>query len=503
MSVQEPVAVPPRVPVTRADLAAAYLRFEKTLDRYPLPTARAEEINREFDNLTLAFFAGNGRAALQSLNALTQSLLPREERTDSMRFAASLKVRMLPPVARPGQIPIAACESIYPADIEPDREIALTLRLKHRGSGNVLEAPKKILGTQRVAIAQAIPVVASRNDLGGGCYDVVLVLQNEEEYPVAQLVVLDESLDQVRRRNEMRLAEVRAESPEIMLALGCCAGRNALLTDQPGEEVSALLLADPCKLQNEVGSEIEALLSGANPYRRRTGDTWRVLRADGSPIPVRVYAPPDAAHDKPLPLVIALHGAGGDENMFFDGYGAGRIKSLADERRFLVAAPLTYPFLARPAFFRILLDWLAEDYCVDRSRIYVLGHSLGAGAAASVANTHKPLVAATCCLAGGMFTTGPDTPPTLVIGGEIDPLVPISSLEKRVEDARASGASVEFRRFSGYGHTLIVGKSLPEAISWLLQHRVYENQSGEIKRDVVVAPKPARAGSSLENKAYP
>ena len=40
-------------------------------------------------------------------------------------------------------------------------------------------------------------------------------------------------------------------------------------------------------------------------------------------VPFRVFAPPTSDDGAKRPLIIALHGAGGDENMFMDAYGAG------------------------------------------------------------------------------------------------------------------------------------------------------------------------------------
>lgn len=41
----------------------------------------------------------------------------------------------------------------------------------------------------------------------------------------------------------------------------------------------------------------------------------------------------------PRPLLVVLHGAGGDENMFPEAYGAGIIKRIAEKHGLLVASP--------------------------------------------------------------------------------------------------------------------------------------------------------------------
>ena len=54
---------------------------------------------------------------------------------------------------------------------------------------------------------------------------------------------------------------------------------------------------------------------------------------------VRVQVPRDMKKGQSVPLVLALHGAGGSENMFFDGYGDGKVARLCAERGWLLAAP--------------------------------------------------------------------------------------------------------------------------------------------------------------------
>jgi predicted peptidase len=93
---------------------------------------------------------------------------------------------------------------------------------------------------------------------------------------------------------------------------------------------------------------------------------------------VRVFVPADTKLDKPVPLVIALHGAGGSENMFFDTYGAGAVVKLCAERGWLLVAPRLALIGAPP--LDAIVDALAERYPVDRSRLLVVGHSLGAAA---------------------------------------------------------------------------------------------------------------------------
>ena len=68
------LALLPQAPVTRADLARAYQRFERAYSAATLTPERKRELNRTFDQATLAFFAGQGQAVIDGLEALSREL---------------------------------------------------------------------------------------------------------------------------------------------------------------------------------------------------------------------------------------------------------------------------------------------------------------------------------------------------------------------------------------------------------------------------------------------
>src|SRR5262249_14666700 len=103
---------------------------------------------------------------------------------------------------------------------------------------------------------------------------------------------------------------------------------------------------------------------------------------------------------KPLPLVIALHGAGSSENLFFDGYGRGGIVRLCAERGWLLLAPRTEGLAFNfPA--AALVDEVNRLYPVDRKQVFVVGHSMGAMQAVRAAQDVPNLFAGVAALGGG------------------------------------------------------------------------------------------------------
>ncbi len=202
-------------------------------------------------------------------------------------------------------------------------------------------------------------------------------------------------------------------------------------------------------------------------------------RLDGTPpIPFRLVVPTgEPPTPAGFPVVVALHGAGGNEHMFVEAYGAGRLSDLAEAEGFLLASPSTTALAQRPDALATLLEAVEARAPVDRGRVFLVGHSMGAGAAWSTTLRDPGAVRGVVCIAGpcGAGATPPapgdeasSRPPLLVMAGALDPLSPPSRLEGAANQARDAGWEVELRTREEEGHTLIVGAVLEEALTWLL-----------------------------------
>lgn len=192
----------------------------------------------------------------------------------------------------------------------------------------------------------------------------------------------------------------------------------------------------------------------------------------GSPVPYRLHVPP-ADGRTPLPVIVALHGAGGNEHMFLEAYGAGRIRDLANERGFIVVSPSTTALARAPEAFGALLDAVARRHPIDPTRVHLVGHSMGAAVAWTLAERSAGGVAAVACIAGGCGTgstpLGPDgVPPLLLVAGALDPIAAPARVEAAAGQARDRGVRVEYRLVPDQGHTLVVGAVLADVVDWLL-----------------------------------
>jgi pimeloyl-ACP methyl ester carboxylesterase len=116
---------------------------------------------------------------------------------------------------------------------------------------------------------------------------------------------------------------------------------------------------------------------------------------------VRVQVPAGLKKGTAVPLVVALHGAGGSENLFFDGYGQGKAAALAAKRGYLMVATRT-PLLSLggPDVMRVV-DALAKVYPVDVKKVFLVGHSMGAAQAVAAAVRRPERLAAVAALGGG------------------------------------------------------------------------------------------------------
>ncbi|MCG3124397.1 MAG: hypothetical protein GIKADHBN_02860 [Phycisphaerales bacterium] len=273
------------------------------------------------------------------------------------------------------------------------------------------------------------------------------------------------------RLRELIASAPRDAAPEGSVAWDIAKARADLVDRADPRTDSARFLAGQRALAEQVEREVQELAKGNNPYRDHPGEIWRPVVHKGTTVPCRVYAPP-AGREKARPLVIVLHGAGGDEAMFLHAYGAGQIKQLADEHGFIVASPLTYPLMGNGELFDVLVGQIASDYSIDTDRVYVVGHSMGGGAAVMLASLRGGSIGAAAGICGGT-AIGLKTRscPVLLVGGEVDPIIRAASLEKMAERTTRNGHRMEYREHPGGGHTLTVNEVLPEVVRWLLDHR--------------------------------
>lgn len=465
---------------TRADLGAAYIEIDRALlDRMRNPgldDAQIASVNRAFDRASMQFFAGGFSAAIREIHAALATVV--DDSADDPRLR-SVVAEVQPPVWWPARtdVPALRLRSLYAVEGDTLDEVEGVLELIIENEvGDVvarcpLDGRDAEPGLEGGTVAISLPVDA----LVPGRYRTSVVDHRGQRSTGAVWHICAHAPIDARDALIERLGAVPTDDDAMLLAKQTCRQRLQLLTNRPSAARSVQFLADPNALIATLTREVEALEGRENPYHRRTGDYWR--GNIGSPIdqrpaiPARIYAPPQASTDRAMPLVIALHGAGGDENMFMEAYGAGRIKHLADEHGMLIVSPIMYPLASDAAYVDDIIGLMQSLYTVHADRIYVVGHSMGAATAARLAGERPNRIAAVACLAGvGLVGGDSDSPPILVWAGALDPIVPVGRIEGGVDRLQRAGHSVTYRRAEPWGHTLIVGAILDDVFTWLLSH---------------------------------
>jgi pimeloyl-ACP methyl ester carboxylesterase len=136
---------------------------------------------------------------------------------------------------------------------------------------------------------------------------------------------------------------------------------------------------------------------------------------------------------EPKTVVIGLHGAGGSENLFFEGYGSGAVPAEALKRGWAFFAPKSAPRATSDC-----VEWLKKTYGFAPDRVFVVGHSMGGGIALGT-HTLEPKPAALGLFAPAAANVpGPfrETPIFLAVGAQEIPMLKDNAmrLADRVSD---------------------------------------------------------------------
>jgi predicted esterase len=213
---------------------------------------------------------------------------------------------------------------------------------------------------------------------------------------------------------------------------------------------------------------LTALDAGKDPFAGKRGDSHRAYRSavDNTLQPYRLFIPEKYDGSKPTPLVVALHGMGGDENSLFDSYDNGLLKREAERVGFLVVCPKgrDTASMYRGSAEQDVLDVMADvqrSYRVDATRIYLMGHSMGGYGTWSTAMNHPDLFAALGPISGGGSAAGMVKIrhiPQYVVHGDDDRTVSVTQSRNMVEAGKKAGAEIVYVEVPGGSH---VGVAAP------------------------------------------
>ena len=216
-------------------------------------------------------------------------------------------------------------------------------------------------------------------------------------------------------------------------------------------------------------AEAEAMQGGKPCFTAdKPGQFWlSVPLGEKKTAPLRVFVPKGLDAAKPVPVVFALHGAGGSENLFFEGYGAGQIVKECETRGwFLVATRSGLGFANAPPVPEVL-EQLSKRYPLDAKRVFVVGHSMGAGQTISLVQKHPKLFAGAAALGGGMVVRDASAFAQLPVFVGIGDKDLISSGAKNLYKSLTAGGAknVAYKEYAGVEHMVIVREALPDVFA--------------------------------------
>jgi predicted esterase len=236
-----------------------------------------------------------------------------------------------------------------------------------------------------------------------------------------------------------------------------------------------------------------------DPFAGRTGDMERHYLLEGANeiMPYRIYVPTKYDGKTSYPLIIALHGLGADQGSFFDGYGQ-RLPRLAEDHGYILAAPLGYrldgfygmnPFgmLGSPGDVSLnrklefsekdvlnVLGLMRKAYKIDASRIYLLGHSMGAIGTWHLGAKYPEIWAALAPFSGyGLPATAAAMKniPQIIVHGGADMTVPVAGSRAMAAELKKLGIEHRFIEVPGGNHINVVEPNLAAVVDFFDKHR--------------------------------
>lgn len=233
----------------------------------------------------------------------------------------------------------------------------------------------------------------------------------------------------------------------------------------------------------EMEAWLALLESGGDPLSAISGDQLlAVADAGGARLPFRAYVPPrsrSVGNGPPesdpegsgVPSVLALHGAGGNEHMYFESYGNGAIRREAARRGFAVVAPRSPGAFGMSGDHGLrALEALSRVVAIDPRRRCLTGHSMGAGQALFLAIANPGTFAAVAPIAGGFVTAERLEPlrttPLYLACGDRDSLAIGAARTLAGAAAAAQFESFRYDERPGVDHLLIVGETMPEVFAF-------------------------------------
>ena len=438
---------------------------------------------------------------LRRLFAKGLNLLNNRPWTDAVEYAHSIVLRTDRVVADSSKPYAVRLEQIFAPSIDLQRTVTAHVTLRKRPApaapGQTAPEPPvvKDLGTfdgvARDLRESPFPFELDLHDVADGPYVLVAEVSDPSTSlgAAALPIALRKGLDDLAGRLEADASKApESVRAEILFPIdrmkNVNRGRLELRTFDPDRDLAAAEAA------------AAAVKAGKDPFAGRTGDFKRhyLLATANEILPYRMYVPASYNASKAYPLIVALHGLGGTEDAFFDNYNK-VLPPLAESHGYIVAGVLGYrvdgsygwglgappadPNTRRTQDFSEqdvlqVLQRVRQQYKIDDSRIYLMGHSMGGIGTWKIAPKYPDIWAAIAPIAGN---GAPDTlekirhVPEIIVHGDSDPTVNVSGSRTMVAKLKELGVEHKYIEVPGGLHSDVVAPNIAAIIDFFDAHK--------------------------------
>lgn len=232
-------------------------------------------------------------------------------------------------------------------------------------------------------------------------------------------------------------------------------------------------------------------------------------------LPYALFVSSKVSKDKKNPLIVALHGLGGNQNTMMSQ--SFRTVELAEQSGYILVAPMGYnsggwygipyrapangsaatpergvnagdigtavsdPAKRREMSEKDVLNVLAmirKEFNVDERRTYLMGHSMGGAGSIYLGVKHASNWAAIAAIApasGGLtpdnFSLAPAKDmPMIIVQGDADTAVPVARTRQWVEKIKALNMTHQYVEIPGGTHGDVIATGMPDIFAFFAKH---------------------------------
>jgi predicted esterase len=416
------------------------------------------------------------------------ALMRGTEWTPATALTPALTVKLDRQMVDPGDNISLKLGQFFALDEKPTGKISASIVLLKMKGDDIVKELKTVDAIEPDFIAQPLVAQFAIPDVETGNYRVAVRLRLPTGDPVSKFATvhiergLAADFASAKARSAKLEATLKAKHQDSLAAAIPSAAYRISIFDLARTGEINFERIDFREALKEASSMLDSLAAGNDPFAARRGEFKKAYLStvDNTLQPYQMFVPSSYDKAKAFPLIIALHGMGGDENSYFAAYGQGAFKTEAEKHGYIVACPKG----RKPTSMYVgdaekdVMDVLAEvrrAYNVDPDRIYLTGHSMGGFGTWSVAMNHPDVFAALAPISGGSENPANMSRiahiPQLVVHGDSDPTVPVARSRVMVATGKNLGTEIKYIEVPGGDHGSVVAPNFPAVFEWFDGHK--------------------------------